>query len=65
MEPFSGLVVVAGVAGLTKALSSNTERIVEALERRLDHESASLPDRVVIVENVQIERASDQALHSR
>lgn len=48
MEPISGFVVIAGVAGLTKALSSNTERILNALDGQPS--KAVQHERVVIVE---------------
>ena len=48
MDPFSGLIVVAGVAGVTKALSANAERIISAIEDRFSH-SVERQARIVIV----------------
>ena len=52
MEPISGLLLVAGAAGFTKALSENTDRLVNALEAKGRTSEPAL-DRVVIVERPQ------------
>ena len=61
MDPFSGLVVVAGVAGVTKALSANAERIISAIEHRF-HRHVEPQARIVIVTgDASDSRVSDQA----
>ena len=60
MDPFSGLVVVAGVAGVTKALSANAERIISAIEDKF-HRSVEPQARIVIVTR----EASDSSVSDR
>jgi hypothetical protein len=50
MDPLGGLVVVAGVAGITRVLGAHAEQIVEAIEQHFNKEQVDL-SRVVLVEH--------------
>lgn len=49
MEPVFGSLVVAGVAGLTRALSTKAEQIVEVVEGRLHSNDPPEQARVVLI----------------
>lgn len=49
MEPLSGFAVVAGVAGVTKVLTSNVDRIVRMIDDKFDRSNQNDGSRVVIV----------------
>ena len=49
MEPLSGLAVVAGVAGVTRILSSNVDAIVRAIGERMPTPKYET-DRLVVAE---------------
>jgi hypothetical protein len=57
VEPVSGLLLVAGAAGLSKVFSDNTDRIVNALEARVARDNPP-PERIVIVERPEYDPAA-------
>lgn len=50
MDPLSGLLVAAGVAGVTRAFSANTDRIVAAFQEKVPQTQTDILNRVVITE---------------
>ena len=58
MEPLSGLLVTAGVAGVTRVFSANTDRIVAAFQEKAPQTQPDTPNRVVITERPPYDKSA-------
>ena len=63
MEPLSGLLVVAGIAGVTKAFSANTDRIIAAFQEKPRCDNEQAPNRIVIIERPPYDKTAAEAMN--